>query len=815
MIIKNIKINSFGKLNNYSLDLSNGLNVIYGPNEYGKTTIMEFIKIMLYSRNEKTSTGKFVREKYNPWNGFKMSGSITFEHSGQIYKIQKEISDKYARNDKTIVQNVSVGEIIALGKDEEAGEYFLGLDVKSFERSAYIKNLGGADFEKPKSLKNSKDTLADKMFSNLLEGGEEDVSQSGVIAKVRDAMQVLKTPTGRGEIRKLDDKISDLELKINDLNNFEKSQEDIKRKLENLSELIREQKTLEMKIKKFEEYERIKEIEKLLEMVSEKENIHQKADDFGVDLDAAEKLFNTLEKYKKELNEIDIKIENIKKLSENCEKNLAKISEEEKNRFEMALKRFEHEKSKNEALKFFTAGNLSDYKLSWLDFSETLKNIDSGLKEAERMKALKTTELEKSQIRANKINNNFIFAYGIFFICSFIFILANLLGFFPFVFGSFFFTLLVHLYYFYKNKKSFKVLRNEISETDHEINCLKSDFMLEVRNIKSESESNLRSAEKEIKDLLSEKMCCNKMEFYQNYAKSQELKNFEIALQDSEDERRKILDDLKKFLDSTGTKINLDNFYEKINYLNDLKSKYIGISDRIKYKSSAINIKKTDLQSLKNILKDYHYFEHGAESFEIDSLRLRHTELCKMNLHGDYIEMQKKIINKSESSEELSAYAEKLRLQKRNMEEYYECLKISLGTFEEVSDEFRKNFNPKLNGRASEIFKELTGGKYHSLHLQKNYDLIIAGEAADRYLYYFSSGTIDQAYLSSRIAISELISSSKIPLIFDDTLTRYDDERLKNTIKFLKNYSQKNGVQSIIFTCHDYLKNAITAADRL
>ena len=145
MIIKNIKINSFGKLNNYSLDLSDGLNIIYGPNEYGKTTIMEFIKIMLYSRNEKTSTDKFVREKYNPWNGFKMSGSITFEHSGQIYKIQKEISDKYARNDKTIVQNVSVGEIIALGKDEEAGEYFLGLDVKSFERSAYIKNLGGAD----------------------------------------------------------------------------------------------------------------------------------------------------------------------------------------------------------------------------------------------------------------------------------------------------------------------------------------------------------------------------------------------------------------------------------------------------------------------------------------------------------------------------------------------------------------------------------------------------------------------------------------------------------------------------------------------
>ncbi|MBR2578738.1 MAG: AAA family ATPase, partial [Clostridia bacterium] len=56
MKIRNITINSFGKLNNYSLDLRDGVNVVYGPNEYGKTTIMEFIKIMFYSKNEKSAT---------------------------------------------------------------------------------------------------------------------------------------------------------------------------------------------------------------------------------------------------------------------------------------------------------------------------------------------------------------------------------------------------------------------------------------------------------------------------------------------------------------------------------------------------------------------------------------------------------------------------------------------------------------------------------------------------------------------------------------------------------------------------------------
>lgn len=810
MVIKNITINSFGKLSNYSLDLSDGLNVVYGPNEYGKTTIMEFIKLMFYSRNEKTATDKLIREKYNPWNESKMSGSIIFEHGGQIYKVQKEISDKYARNDKTVVQNMSVGEVIKLGKDEEVGEYFFGIDVKSFERSSYIKNLGGADFEKPKSLKSSKDTLADKMFSNLLEVGEEEVSQSGVIAKVKEAMRALKTPTGKGEIRKLDDKISELELKINDINNFEQGQEDVKKELESLGALINEQKALETKIKKFEEYRHIEETQKLIEMVSAKEKIRAEVMNFGVNLDAAEEIFDTLEKYEKDLNEINIKIENIKNLSESRGKNFTRISEEEKNRFETLLGKFESEKKKGEILKYVALDNLSDYKSERFDFGEILKNIGSKLKDTERLKASKTTELEKSQIKAKKINSGFIFADGILLMCSVICTFANLLNLFPFVFGLFFCTAIGHLYFFYKSKKETEFLENEISEKDFEIESLKSGFKAAIENSKSEAENSLKSAEKEIRALLSEKMCRNRMDFYQSYAKSQEFKDFDVALQNSENRHREILDDLKKFLDLTGVKINVDNFYEELSYLKELNSKYVGINSQIKYKASAINLKTTDLESLKSISKKHTCFEREFDSVDMDSLRSRFDELCKMNLHTAYIETQKKIINISEDPEKIKAYAEKLRSQKAKMEKYYECLKISLEAFEEVSDELRKNFNPKLNDRASEIFKELTGGKYNNVYVQKNYDFIIGGEVMDRYSHYFSSGTIDQAYLAARIAISELVSSAKVPLIFDDTLMQYDDERLKNTIRFLQSYAKENAVQSVVFTCHEYMKSIIT-----
>ena len=809
MKIRNITINSFGKLNNYSLELSGGVDVVYGPNEYGKTTIMEFIKIMFYSKNEKSATDKLVREKYKPWNGSAMSGSIEFEQGGQIYKIEKEISEKSPRSDKTVIRNMSVGDTVKLGKDEEAGEHFFGIDVKSFERSSYIKNLGSYDFESAKSSKNAKDTLADKMFSNLMEAGEEDVSQSAVISKIKEAMKELKTPTGRsGGIRKLENEISALKLKINDIDNFEKSQDGIKKELENLSALISEQKMLETKIKKFDEYKRMQEIKNILEMTNEKEKLRKKAAEFGLNLDFSQEILDELERYQKDLSEINLKIENIKNFSENRGKNSPKISEEEKNRFETMLGRFEHERERTETLKYITPDNLRGYESDNFELPENLKNIILKIKNSERLKAFKSAELEKTRPKSKRINRNLLVADVALLAFLIICIIFGLVGFFPFALGLFLCGAVAHLVCFCKAKKSLQVLENEISEKNAELDNLKQDFKIESERMRLEAENKLENTEKEIKNFLSEKKCSNRNEFYQNYAKSQEFEDFSAVLQVNESKRGEILEDLRDFISSKGMKISTDAFSQTLDFLKAMNSKYRNINNEIRYKAGAINLQKTDLQSLKSILEESSCAEVGFEFADIDSIRLRFAQLKKMDLHSAYIETQKKIVNTYEDPEILRASLEKSSLQKGKMEEYYECLKISLGALEEVSDELRKNFNPKLNNRASEIFKNLTGGKYKNLYIQKNYDFIVSGETIDRGSNYFSSGTIDQAYLAVRIAISELISSSKVPLIFDDTLMQYDDERLKNATEFLKSYAETNGVQAIIFTCHDYV-NAI------
>ena len=75
-----------------------------------------------------------------------------------------------------------------------------------------------------------------------------------------------------------------------------------------------------------------------------------------------------------------------------------------------------------------------------------------------------------------------------------------------------------------------------------------------------------------------------------------------------------------------------------------------------------------------------------------------------------------------------------------------------------------------------------------------------------RNLENLSSGTIDQAYLSLRIAISKLICKNQVPLILDDTLVRYDLKRMENALEFFKNNEEIS--QTIIFTCHDYIVKA-------
>ena len=128
--------------------------------------------------------------------------------------------------------------------------------------------------------------------------------------------------------------------------------------------------------------------------------------------------------------------------------------------------------------------------------------------------------------------------------------------------------------------------------------------------------------------------------------------------------------------------------------------------------------------------------------------------------------------------------------------------------------EVRRSYGSVLDNKTAQIFSGITGGKYQSLNVSKSFDITVqkADSFGSHELGYLSSGTVDQAYLSLRLALNKLMTDGEdsLPVLLDDSLTQFDDNRQKIALEYLKEYSKEN--QIIMFTCH---KNISDTAENL
>nr|WP_320026832.1 AAA family ATPase [uncultured Acetobacterium sp.] len=112
MKIKTLTIKAFGKFENKTIDLEPGLNLIYGSNEAGKTTIQTFIQGMFFGfykpyRKKKTFSDEY--EKYLPWNQFDYSGSLVYEVDGQEIRLERNF---LRAKDNLFIYDNNTGKII-------------------------------------------------------------------------------------------------------------------------------------------------------------------------------------------------------------------------------------------------------------------------------------------------------------------------------------------------------------------------------------------------------------------------------------------------------------------------------------------------------------------------------------------------------------------------------------------------------------------------------------------------------------------------------------------------------------------------------
>ena len=96
MKINNLKINGFGKLIDKEIKLTDGINIIYGENEDGKTTLQKFIFSMFYGA-AKNKNGKEISdfEKYTPWHSNDFSGKIEYNlDNGKSFEVFRDFKKK-------------------------------------------------------------------------------------------------------------------------------------------------------------------------------------------------------------------------------------------------------------------------------------------------------------------------------------------------------------------------------------------------------------------------------------------------------------------------------------------------------------------------------------------------------------------------------------------------------------------------------------------------------------------------------------------------------------------------------------------------
>lgn len=205
MRIDKVEIDGFGKLNNCEFTFADGVNLIYGENESGKSTLCEFILAAFYglpNESKKVTDDITPRKKYRPWQSDSFGGRVYFtDDEGRRFVIERSFKGT-KRGDKAVLRDAESWE--ELDTADDIGQKYFGLSREGFLKTLYIKSFG-AD-----SLKSDDGEIMTRL-SNMETSGAEDVSYSRILNSMEKEIFSLKTKTGRGgKISVLEDRLKEL-----------------------------------------------------------------------------------------------------------------------------------------------------------------------------------------------------------------------------------------------------------------------------------------------------------------------------------------------------------------------------------------------------------------------------------------------------------------------------------------------------------------------------------------------------------------------------------------------------------------------------
>jgi|GEM_PF-3296308 len=270
MRLQKARIEGFGKLCNAEFSFGPGLNIIYGENESGKSTLMRFIIHMLYGLKKPGLKRKVYMDeydKYTPWNSQQYGGTLIYECRGRIYRLERNMNKD---QEEVWIFDMSTGSEITkeFPMDDRREVLFapvhVGLSDSLFYSSLTIGPFN-ASFHQERTKRDAlyrdiQGSMAQKFQPN------EDSSLTRAVLALRRALEEVGTDKTRNKplgilnrrIEELQTRLRQMESFRDEILNLEKEKglkedeiEQLEYRLENMRRILDSKKKAELQRRLF------------------------------------------------------------------------------------------------------------------------------------------------------------------------------------------------------------------------------------------------------------------------------------------------------------------------------------------------------------------------------------------------------------------------------------------------------------------------------------------------------------------------------------------------------------------------------------
>jgi len=233
-----------------------------------------------------------------------------------------------------------------------------------------------------------------------------------------------------------------------------------------------------------------------------------------------------------------------------------------------------------------------------------------------------------------------------------------------------------------------------------------------------------------------------------------------------------------------------------------------------------------DHPDLPELQEEIHHLEEGnvdawvLDQEEVEKSRIRRDKLQDKDgelqrLREEGTRLQNEIDNArgDVSVGEFDGKIESIEEQIEDVCTRHDRLMLLASLLREADRQFREEHQPDVLKRAGEYLNTITSGRYTriiTLEDEEERLAVISKSGEDRPIAFpLSGGTLDQIFLAFRLAVIDHLDEAyeHLPLVLDEVLINWDDQRFETGVQILSHIAQKR--QVFLFTCHDWIVKSI------